>query len=47
MPETFPQWLWFTFFFVGALGGWLAAGVVAFIAVQELRFRRFMSKAKK
>lgn len=47
MPETLPQWLWFTFFTVGSLGGWITAGVVAFILVQEFRFRRFMSKVKK
>lgn len=47
MPETLPQWLWFTFYSGGSFGGWITVGVIAFIAVQELRFRRFMSRARK
>lgn len=23
MPHTFAQWMWFAFFAVGAIGGWI------------------------
>jgi hypothetical protein len=29
MPETFAQWLWFAFFSVGSLGGWVLVSVYA------------------
>lgn len=35
MPETIPQWLWFTFFTVGSLGGWVLLTVVAFDLAQR------------
>jgi hypothetical protein len=33
MPTTIGQWLWFTYFSVGSLGGWLA--LAAFILINK------------
>ncbi len=46
MPETLPQWLWFTFFFVGSLGGWLAAGLAIWWAFETFKIQAFIEKMK-
>jgi hypothetical protein len=28
LPSSLPEWLWFSFFTVGSLGGWVLAGVL-------------------
>lgn len=33
MPENFIQWLWYAFFFGGALGGWIMIG----LGIAEIR----------
>jgi hypothetical protein len=29
LPNSLPEWLWFSFFTVGSLGGWVLVGVLS------------------
>jgi hypothetical protein len=40
MPENIYEWAWFTFFTVGALGGWLFWGIFAYTLWDEFKKRR-------
>lgn len=38
MPITLPEWMWFAFFSIGSLGGWVLVGVLS--AEVWRKFRR-------
>jgi len=40
LPANYIEWLWFTFFTVGALGGWSFLGAFAWVVVDEWRKNR-------
>lgn len=40
MPETLAQWLWFTFFTGGSLGGWFLLALLANDTVKGWRRKR-------
>lgn len=40
MPQGFIQWIFFTFFFVGALGGWFIVAGIVIETINERRLRR-------
>jgi len=37
MPQSLIGWLMFSFFAIGAWGGWLVLGIIAVHAVQSFR----------
>lgn len=40
MPTTDAQWLWFLFFAIGAMGGWLILGILAVEAWKSFKKAR-------
>ena len=46
MPETPAQWAWFVFFAGGAIGGWLAAVLAVWWAVETFKIARFLDKVE-